>query len=603
MYKKILNPITKRKVNIDSKLGKQILRNYLTLLKGGNVYDSSKCINRTGKAECDKKGNVIDNCVWRLNTCVDTPLSGKPNPNKNARNKYSDRQMELLNKNCSLDVITYLNDEKIRLTDKDYQILSPILYILKSTNKETNIAYIKYLWELIAYQHQLNAPIFTSHGLDHSIRTTKYMLDILYGSDEHFYYNLENTTPNTIWYDSLTEIYPKLDLQGIVNSVTWCGLLHDIGYVELELCQLDHVDKNNTGAIKAAIKKRNDWFKRMKPKLCTKDNKTKSCANDSCFDSQLLGVGIENKHTNKSDTSKAYQKSKFIHAYLGENMAKLNIHNLLRQDSKDNILSAIGTHNYDSRGTPTKYSTDIIPGGSLFSLDSGDEIVREYVEADLAKKPLLALLRLADNLDIVKARLSSAQQNSYLMRYMKYHKTYTWKHDKDIKQKHHLDHLDQFWEDLKGDWWKQLVKNEQKAITDIKGVVFAGKNTNGTFDYFYMCWVIEDIKLLSKGNVITIDVNISDLSKEHESLHIKNNWKASILNFTRMDEAIGSISYNNQPIKININFINFPGLERDILIPLEKLVNLEYYFDFINFGLDTSNPQTNHRGNLKSRTQ
>jgi len=35
MYSKITNPKTGRKVSIDSRLGKRILRNYLSVLKGG----------------------------------------------------------------------------------------------------------------------------------------------------------------------------------------------------------------------------------------------------------------------------------------------------------------------------------------------------------------------------------------------------------------------------------------------------------------------------------------------------------------------------------------------------------------------------------------
>ena len=40
MYSKIINPLTNRKVNIDSKLGLQILKNYLNNLSGGRPSNS-----------------------------------------------------------------------------------------------------------------------------------------------------------------------------------------------------------------------------------------------------------------------------------------------------------------------------------------------------------------------------------------------------------------------------------------------------------------------------------------------------------------------------------------------------------------------------------
>ena len=41
MYSKITNPITGRKISINGKLGKTILRNYITVLQGG-AYEEVK---------------------------------------------------------------------------------------------------------------------------------------------------------------------------------------------------------------------------------------------------------------------------------------------------------------------------------------------------------------------------------------------------------------------------------------------------------------------------------------------------------------------------------------------------------------------------------
>lgn len=39
MYSKITDPQTGKKISTDSKLGKKILKNYLTILEGGGVRD------------------------------------------------------------------------------------------------------------------------------------------------------------------------------------------------------------------------------------------------------------------------------------------------------------------------------------------------------------------------------------------------------------------------------------------------------------------------------------------------------------------------------------------------------------------------------------
>ena len=58
MYNKIVNPLTNRKVVIQSKLGQLILKNYLNNLKGGTKYDyvAKNCITSSITLKPDSKG-------------------------------------------------------------------------------------------------------------------------------------------------------------------------------------------------------------------------------------------------------------------------------------------------------------------------------------------------------------------------------------------------------------------------------------------------------------------------------------------------------------------------------------------------------------------
>ena len=67
MYKKIVNPETGRKVNINNKLGKKILSNYINLLRGGKVHktevvpefcDADKIIVKPEAKTCSKRNLV-----------------------------------------------------------------------------------------------------------------------------------------------------------------------------------------------------------------------------------------------------------------------------------------------------------------------------------------------------------------------------------------------------------------------------------------------------------------------------------------------------------------------------------------------------------------
>ena len=60
MYSKIVNPVTKRKVNINGKLGKKILANYVSILNGGASPSSKKIRFDEIAEEWDPKCNLLN---------------------------------------------------------------------------------------------------------------------------------------------------------------------------------------------------------------------------------------------------------------------------------------------------------------------------------------------------------------------------------------------------------------------------------------------------------------------------------------------------------------------------------------------------------------
>lgn len=507
------------------------------------------------------------------------------------------------------------------MNHSDLVELKTIINILKNTNnKGEGSKYITHLWHLLVYQNSLHSPGFTSHGLDHSIRTTKYMLDLFYGSD---LYNknwkiTSESTPNTIFYRELTDKY-NCSINKLINGVIWTGILHDIGYSELELCQL-----NNTLPI--SYEKRKEWFDNLKDVLCKgKLKKHKNCENINCFKNSqgrlnTLGIGIKDNRTTRLDTSKSFNKAKFIHATLGKKMAEVNIGNLLPNVMKNDIVNAIGTHNFDSfpkiiikdnyqdekyRGKSIhilglkesiqnlkkhkKYLVEIegsnkkleIYGeyldkkypiydpeknGRLFSLTK-KPIVRDYVSAPINLRPLLSLLRIADNLDITTLRLSPEQSSIFLLSYTKIYKNSI--ENANIYWEKNISHIG----NLNIDELDKI-----KSLTHPK-----------SFDYFYMCWIIRDIKVYFNELNLDIKVFIRDLSKlsniEYKLLCLENNWNEGILNFTRMEEAFKSISYNGNSLNVNLHFINLPEIG-DKIINLSDICNIKSWNEFVNFNIN-----------------
>ena len=59
MYKKIMNPLTNKKVNIYSKLGKQIIRNYLRIFNGGGTVKEEALFNTDDIVEIHNLSNDI----------------------------------------------------------------------------------------------------------------------------------------------------------------------------------------------------------------------------------------------------------------------------------------------------------------------------------------------------------------------------------------------------------------------------------------------------------------------------------------------------------------------------------------------------------------
>ena len=66
MYHKITNPLTNRKVSVNSKIGKNIIMNYVTLLTGGNYPghcdgNPTQCMDVIATSNCNSGGGRKNN--------------------------------------------------------------------------------------------------------------------------------------------------------------------------------------------------------------------------------------------------------------------------------------------------------------------------------------------------------------------------------------------------------------------------------------------------------------------------------------------------------------------------------------------------------------
>jgi hypothetical protein len=217
---------------------------------------------------------------------------------------------------------------------------------------------------LLYNQTITDPPYYVSHALDHSIRVTVKMFELL------------KTIPelNTLMMQKYNDSKHLL--------ILFAGLLHDVGYSDLVYCL---------------------------------DGKMNAIHNDgvhTCGDNK----GIPTKKKFLHAVSSKFMTEQNFH-----------LDNLFNEKTIRVLLDSIKEHNFDvnecqnrpGQKEPDSCSFKPTEREHSFYITSADEIDgiihRDYIEADIQDKPLLFALRIADNLDFEYSRLTNVQQDENLM--------------------------------------------------------------------------------------------------------------------------------------------------------------------------------------------
>jgi len=246
------------------------------------------------------------------------------------------------------------------------QLIGELTKIIKDVNKDhtskdyTSKDYtskvdsiILIILTLLYNQTITDPPCYVSHSLDHSIRVTVKMLELLLTLPELNYYMQHIYGYNT------------------TLLVLFAGLLHDVGYSDLVYCFNGH--KNDIHADvcgeNKGIPSTKKFLHSISSQLMTK----------TAFDLKML---FDDKTINCLLDAIKYH----------------NFDVITCQDNKKDSCSF----------KPTDQSHSLYIKGK-------DTIHREYIIADITVNPLLVALRIADNLDFKYSRLSKIQQDENLM--------------------------------------------------------------------------------------------------------------------------------------------------------------------------------------------
>ena len=419
------------------------------------------------------------------------------------RRKMSTYMYRTLVQRCPENTILDILFVEPKIQEEYDEFWKPIIHNVNVTNKVEWDEYLP-LWRALKLQARYNSPIFTSHGLGHSMRTASIMDQLLCES----YYLFETNQKITR------------------NMVLWTGLLHDLGYSEYDLCQQGNCE---------------EMKQRLAPFLCG--------------DCKLDATGL---------FEEAYHDKKFLHAQLGANMLKhifLTSPRLFYSNVKTQILEAVQKHNSDSLAK-TQYDPD--KDGTLMSIHDMC-LERKYNRVNMATNPLLAMLRIADNLDISNVRLTPDQHSVILILYQKWYHKHPRATSREKKNK-----------------WAHICELYQCDPSLSLRVLFQ-KSKPTDFVFTYSSWIIYSCKLVhySWDHVqpyFEIDIELYK-SPIKELSHIYN-WNAALYQLKRIYEAFKSIYIFGHRLSDIIHVRFLMGL-----YPLSELLKIESHPDYIKYAI------------------
>ena len=551
--------------------------------------------------------------------------------------------------------------------------LNYISMLLSNTNYKNNEHYLKF-WKLIQNQADLNSPKFSSHGIDHSLRVVKDML-ILTGIMEQKSSKSEQKSSKseqkssksdfqkkTLFMTQLKKKYPSVySNDRIINSIIWCGLLHDIGYAEFDLCSKEYKFKNK----KDLLEEQRFIFNLLQTSLCNgmfKDTELcnydlndyhsiKKAGNKTLWDldptkTYLKKVKSTKKQKKSSNTPKSakklikmfekktlksipnypctdnigfnkkyYRKNKFLHALLGYRaLFDIELHyELLWPKFREDVLMSIKYHNFDDPSIkeyiPSKQGNFFTIGihkdtkilENEYELLSKKEkklikkeefnlgVERTYIEASLETSPLLALVRLADNLDITYERLTTEQRCPIIILYQKWFRerymtlleesedTATLFNTGKIGKVVGGKELNKLFNEEKNIEWQKLETKYNDSNLNVTILKLLKDNTNyNEYLFQYGSWIIKSLSYyITNDFKLYIKIDLNDIPED--KLDIRYNWKAGIDQLVRMNSAFKSIKFKGKQLNEN-TYITL--LNKQIL--LNELDSISTYEEFIS---------------------
>jgi len=332
------------------------------------------------------------------------------------------------------------------------------------------------LWQALKLQARYNSPLFTSHGIGHSMRSAYYM-DVL--------------LPTGASYR---------------NAALWTALLHDVGYSEYGLCQ-------NPATC-------DEMKQRLMPLVGG--------------DSTAKGLSPEN-----------FRAKKFLHAALGANMVR----RILRTSPRlflqpDRIVRAIQDHNADTH-SKTRYDPE--HDGSLMTI-ANYCVQRAYVPAVFEKRPLLTLVRLADNLDMVRARLTPEQRSCALLCYQK------WLRDTPGPD-----------ESAKLAEWRRLCGLYPDIGNETVANLLFEKSTPGEFKYTYSSWILHGLDIIEcNWDEPRLEIEVVPYETQVVTLRFENNAEVGLYQLKRLYGALESIFAKGKTMA-NCTWVTLRG-KRSLLV-------------------------------------
>jgi hypothetical protein len=251
------------------------------------------------------------------------------------------------------------------------------------------------------------------------------------------------------------------------------------------------------------------------------------------------------------------------------------------------MIEAIERHNYDTHATKPavviKTESVVAQGLAVRNIiTKGESISREFTAADSRTKPMLFVVRFADNLDSRKARLIPLQQNEWFIQYLQ---ALSWTKD---TRKGNRDPLT-LWNAIQGTPALTVVEKaqyESKKVTDAlkldvetlrmpedkrdRQISHVGDVTLrfhcGDFVHFISNWIIETIKVEAVGTGLVVKVKMNDYTSFDAQYPVPRGPKE--YQIIRAQEALNSLSVNgvtaDQALTVQIDYPGQPGTPKQL---------------------------------------